>query len=447
MKDREIQASPGQRLLWMLSQYHGLPEALNCPLVCRITGPLDFALLQDAIDLLIARHESLRTTLSRKGRQLRQFVHASGAAPIRCIDLADCDDGERATLRELNKEVRTPIDPTTLPLRITLWRLGPGAHVLCINMHHLVTDTSSCLILHRELAACYAAGRGGSPELSPVGWQFSQFTAWQQRQLAGEGFDRHRRYWQRQLLGVSAPALEIGPPQPHSRMLRNSVQRMLAPDCVMRLQALATREHATLFSVMLSVYYALLNEVTNATDLAVASLFANRTRPEVQSTVGFLTNMLILRTQFNARESFVELVRRVRATVQEATIYQDLPYHLVARSSESARLDEIVFQMLTEPLEIAIPAGDVLFTGIAPDVLGRFPLEMALMPRGREMAAKLYYMEGRISSAWAESLIDAYVRLAARLAASVDKPLNVSTDPETARLRAPPHVGSESAAS
>ena len=89
--------------------------------------------------------------------------------------------------------------------------------------------------------------------------------------------------------------------------------------------------------------------------------------------------------------------------------------------------------MLSEPLEIAIAAGDVQFTGIVPDVIGRFPLELALMPRGRQIAAKLYYTEGRVTSAWAETFIDGYVQVAALLAAAADRPLYISIHEDAAR--------------
>jgi hypothetical protein len=427
MRNRETQASAGQRLLWLLSQYHGLPESLNCPLVCRITGPLDVGLLQDTVNLLISRHEALRTTFFRRGRLLRQLVHASSAPPIRFLRMSDQSDPMETTQEALKQELRTPIDAANCPVRVTLWRLASDTHVLCFNMHHLVTDTTSCLILQRELAACYGAGRH-APAIPQVGWQYSQFTAWQERQLAGHGFERHRRYWQHQLVGVAAPALPIGPPQPGSTMIRANIQRILPADCVADLQALAASEHSTLFGVMLAIYYVVLMELTKENDLAVASLFANRTRSNVQYTVGFLTNMLVLRTRCRSTESFAELVRRVRITVREATIYQELPYHLVTRTIGARRLDEIVFQMLSESLETTTAAGDVYFTGVVPDVIGRFTLELALMARGQEIAVKLYYTDGRVTPAWAKSFIDDYVRIATCLAAAPTRPIEAAID-------------------
>ena len=304
---------PGQRLLWLLGQYHGLPEALNCPLVCRITGPLDVGLLQGTVDLLISRHEALRTTFFRRGRQLRQLVHASSAPPIRYLQMSDQSDPMETIQEALKQELRTPLDPANCPVRVTLWRLASDTHVFCFNMHHLVTDTTSCLILQRELATCYGAG------LHPAALPQIRVAVFAIHGVARTPACRTRFRKAAALLAGSTPRgcrspLPIGRPQTYSAMIRLNVQRYCPADCVadLRPPLAPTEQHTTLFGVMLAIYYVLIMNVTKENDLAVASLFANRTRSEVQYTIGFLTNMLILRTRCRSTESFTELVRRVR---------------------------------------------------------------------------------------------------------------------------------------
>jgi Condensation domain len=431
MRRREIQASAGQRLLWLLGEYHGLQEALNCPLICRISGPVEIPVLQAALQSLIARHESLRTTFIRRDRQLRQIIHESAQIALGCVDLTPAADAEHVAQNALADDLRAPIDPSIWPVRLTLWRIAPQSYTLCMNMHHLVTDTHSCLVLQRELGTAYLECQAGTSHLSPTGWQFSQFMAWQERQITGDGFHRHRAYWLQQIAGASAPRLPLAPTRPRSPIPRKSVHATIAANCIVQLRSFATIHHTTMFTVMLAVYYALLNRATDQEDLAVASVFANRTRREVENTVGFLANMLVLRIRCDGMETFDDLIRRVRSTVREAMIYQDLPYHLVstgARSLDSPRLDEIVFQMLAEPIDVVVSAGDVEFKGIVPDVIGRFQLELALMPRGDEVAVKLYYAEGMVTSAWARTFIDAYVTVAGQLAAAPNIPLRSSIE-------------------
>ena len=84
--------------------------------------------------------------------------------------------------------------------------------------------------------------------------------------------------------------------------------------------------------------------------------------------------------------------------------------------------------MLSESLETTTAAGDVYFTGVVPDVIGRFTLEMALMAQGQEIAVKLYYTEGRVTTAWAKSFIDGYVRIATCLAGAPTRSIEAAID-------------------
>src|ERR1700722_16360719 len=51
-----------QQRLWFLAQMEGASEAYHIPLRLRLSGVLDQAALGRALDRLVARHETLRTT-------------------------------------------------------------------------------------------------------------------------------------------------------------------------------------------------------------------------------------------------------------------------------------------------------------------------------------------------------------------------------------------------
>lgn len=426
MRVEETRASIGQRLLWLLDQYSGSGGALNCPMLCRVEGPLDFAMLESTVTALVARHESLRTTFFRKDRQLRQMIHSPRPAAILRRDLSGRDDPESAARAAIAEELRSEINPANWPMRSTLWRLSERTHILCVNLHHLVTDTWSCMVLQRELASLYQQCASGIAPSPPACWQFRQFMAWQEQQIKSNGLCRQREYWQRQLEGAEAPRLPSGGAGLNGLSQRRSVDTEMDGPCVDALMSVAAEHRTTLFAVMLSVCYVLLNLITRQKDLAVATVFANRCRPEVEYTVGFLANLVVLRTRIEMAASFAVVVDRVRTTVVDGLAYQDLPYHLVSKSTGGrgvARLDELTFQMLVQPIDETIQAGPVQFRGVVPDVVGRFDFELALMPRHRSMAAKFYYTEKKASTRWARDFICAYTALSAILAASPHSPL------------------------
>ncbi len=422
---RQVPASAGQRLLWFLDRHHGQGGTLNCPMVCRLTGPLDLARLTVAVGKLAARHESLRTTFTGAGRGLTQVVHDPGPLPLSRVSL----DGPGAVGEALTVELGTRVDPVIWPVRVHLWQASSTEHVLCVNMHHLITDTWSCDVLLREVALCYSAAAEDGQVLPPPAWQYRHFALWQARQFRRPDFLRHQEYWRAQLTGAGPLDLPIG--QARAVGARRRAEQSQIPDEVgAKLRELARVSGTTIFAVMLAVYYAMLCRATSQPDLSVSSLFANRAKPEVQNTVGFIANMLVLRARLPADATFADTVAVARRVVIGATAHQELPFHLLTQVTTrpgKLRLDDVVFQMLSQPLEASITAGDLEFTGMVPDVSGRFDFELALMPRGSGFAVKLFFSQDRVDPRWARAFLAKYVALAA--AAASDPAAQVASLP------------------
>jgi hypothetical protein len=53
-----------QQRLWFLDQLEGASAIYNVKLSVRLHGPLDLDCLQQAVDILVGRHETLRTSFS-----------------------------------------------------------------------------------------------------------------------------------------------------------------------------------------------------------------------------------------------------------------------------------------------------------------------------------------------------------------------------------------------
>jgi hypothetical protein len=436
MSTREVPASIGQRLLWFLEHYRPDSASLNCPVVCKLHGPLDADELEIALNRLTARHEALRTTIARRGRELVQEVHDPGDVELRRLELTDSSDSaeiDRAVHDAVTVELRTSIDIGRWPMRNTLWRLHDTEHVLCLDMHHLVSDAISCGIVMQDLIKLLEAGRDGTPELAPIGWQYPQYAEWQHMQLRGGKLRAHQDYWVQQLSGLELPKL----PPPGSRTLdegeRPSAVEVAEIDAhaFLRLRDVAKAERTTPFAVMLCLYYGLLGRETGQSDLAVASLFANRSMPAVRSTVGFLANMVVLRAEVPARASLLGLLTDVRRTVVNAFIHESIPYQMlpIKFQDTAGRVDDVVFQMLlTPPPGTTVSARGVEFELYTPDSLGsRFTLELGLIPQPTgSCKAMLFYGRDRFEQGWAAEFLDTYVAIAGAAAADPSRPLAMS---------------------
>ncbi len=419
----DVPASVSQRLLWMIKHYRSDYGALNCPVVCRVRGSIDLEAFQRAVNDLAARHDSLRTTFQGRGPRLSQRIHPPRPEPVVLEDLSTHDDPSAAADKALAQELSSPIDPQQWPVRARLWRVTAREHLFCLNLHHLVTDAWSTGILLRDLCLLYDIHTGGTASLAPLGWSPREFVEWQKALLAGDRLKRHQDYWRRQLAGARLPQLTSGAGLSGVDGAARVDTVDLPAHVVSGLRDLAKREQTTPFTVLLALFQAQLHRVTGQGDISVASMFANRTRPELRETVGLLAGMVLLRADVAAQRSFTDLVRHCHKAVLGAFTYSELPFQLLPTNlvdTGGGRADNVMFNVMTETQHLRT-GGGVHFELVVPtDIGSRFPFELALVPVGESaMKAALFRAPDQLEAAGGEAFLRGFAALAA---AVVDEP-------------------------
>ncbi len=324
-RDRPLPLSFAQQRLWFLDHYQPGSPLYNMPNATRMRGPLDARVLHAAINALIARHESLRTTFtSIEDGEGAQIVHSVLTLDMPVHDLGHLAgaERERQTQALVEREAQLPFDLAAGPLiRAQLVRLDDDDHVLLLTLHHIVADGRSMEILFGELNAIYAAlSVGQEPALSDLPLQYADFACWQREWLTGPVLAAQLDYWKRQLAGAP-PLLDL--PTDHRRprvqVFRGGLHTFALPlSLAARLRALSEREGVTLFMVLLAGFKAMLHRYTGEDDLVVGTPIANRMRPELDGLIGFFANTLVLRTQLTADMTFRQLLRAVSQTATGA---------------------------------------------------------------------------------------------------------------------------------
>ncbi|HEX8273804.1 MAG TPA: amino acid adenylation domain-containing protein, partial [Longimicrobiaceae bacterium] len=356
-----------QERLWFLDRLQPGNAFYNVPVALRLGGPLHVAALATALGEIVRRHEALRTVFAEVGGIAAQIVAPFGGFALPVEDLAGLEEDEREATakRRVAEDAARPFDLRRGPLfRAALLRLGAEEHVLLLGMHHVVGDGWSLGVLFGELAALYAAYReGGESPLPEPAVQYADYAVWQREQLRGDALERQLGWWRERLAG--APELLELPtdhPRPAVQTFRGAAEPVaLSGELLERLQALARREGATLYMVLLGAFQALLSRYAASEDVVVGSPVAGRTRRETEGLIGFFVNTLALRTDLSGDPSFRETLRRVRETTLGAYEHQDVPFErLVAelRPERSLSHSPLVQVMLT--LRDAEVAEDVL---------------------------------------------------------------------------------------
>ena len=307
-----------QQRLWFLDQYEPNSSFYNLPSVMRLKGFLNVSALEESLNEIIRRHESLRTTFTKIDGEPVQVIAPSLSLSLGVVDLSQLVESEREeeARRLSSEEARCPFDLARGPLiRAALIRLGPQDHVLVLTLHHIVSDGWSTGVLHSELAVLYRAFCHSEPSpLSPLAIQYADYAVWQRERLKGEVLESQLGYWKKQLEGMPAVLnLPTDRPRPAVQSFRGQRQILeLSPELTAGLKELSRKGGVTLYMTLLAAFQTLLYRYTGQEDIVVGSPIANRNRTEIEGLIGFFVNTLVLRTDLEGEPSFEEALRRVR---------------------------------------------------------------------------------------------------------------------------------------
>ncbi|RKI64338.1 non-ribosomal peptide synthetase, partial [Corallococcus sp. AB049A] len=425
-----------QQRLWFLDQLTPGDASYNIPTALRLKGRVDVESLRRAFEALVTRHESLRTTFQEHQGQATQRIHASGAWTLPLIDISGLPEAQRESeaRRHVAEDARQPFNLERGPLlRTALVRLAEEEHLLLVTMHHIVSDGWSMGVLVRELVALYAGfAQGVVPALSPLPLQYADFAAWQRHWLQGETLDAQLGYWKQQLSGAPA-ALELLTDHPRPSVQSHAgaaLSVQLPPETSQALKALAHREGATPFMVLLAGFQLLLSRYAGQDDVSVGTPIAGRTQAETEGLIGFFVNTLVLRARVEPKTTFRELLAQVRGTTLAAYEHQHLPFEKLVevlqpvRDASRSPLFQVMFALQNAPTEeLRVPG--LTFQQVASDARSaKFDLTLTLQDSAQGFVGWLEYSTALFERSTAERLSHHLRTLLEAVAAKPDQALS-----------------------
>ncbi|HEX2210651.1 MAG TPA: amino acid adenylation domain-containing protein [Longimicrobium sp.] len=422
----------GQERLWFLDRLEPGSALYNVATVMRLRGALHADALERALGEIVRRHEVLRTTFAETPAGPVQVIAPFRGFDLPVEDLAGGD--EREARRVADRESTLPFDLAAGPLfRARLLRLRGDDHFLVLCMHHAASDGWSMDVLFRELAALYGAFREGreSP-LAELPVQYGDFAAWQRERLRGVALERLLAYWRERMAG--APALLDLPtdrPRPAVRTDGGAWEPFaLSAQLTERVEALARREGATPYMVLLAAFQLLLSKYAGSDDVAVGTPVAGRTREEVEGLIGFFVNTLVLRTDLAGDLTFRALLDRVREVTLGAYEHQELPFEMLVeelqpeRSLSHTPLFQAMFSMENLEGKAGALAG-LRMEGVGTELdTAKYDLTLALGPAASGMRGGMEYSTDLFERGTVRGMLQHLERLLEQVTGDPDRRLS-----------------------
>jgi amino acid adenylation domain-containing protein len=419
-----------QQRLWFLEQLGNLGGSYHVDRRLRLVGELDRAALVRALDRLVARHETLRTTFAVVDGEPEQRIAPAETSRFHLLeqDLRAEADPEAALRAVTAAETSAPFDLAVGPLiRGRLVRMADEEHVLLLTMHHIVSDGWSMGVLARELTALYAAYRAGEADpLPPLALQYADYAAWQRRGVEGEELQRQAAYWRETLQGApELLALPTDRPRPARPDHAGEVIGVeLDAGLTERVETLSRRHGATLFATLTAAWVAVLSRLANQRDIVVGTPTANRNREEIEGLVGFFVNTLALRFDVAGSATVAELIGQVKARTLAGQQNQDIPFEQVVELAQPVRslshtpLFQVVFAWQNVPrARLELPGLRVQSIHRGHEGMAKFDLSLTLGEKDGRIDGVLLYATALFDRATAERYVAYFRRVVEQMVA------------------------------
>ncbi|HTQ80205.1 MAG TPA: condensation domain-containing protein, partial [Thermoanaerobaculia bacterium] len=428
-----------QERLWYLDRLAPGVSIYNLPFGFALAGSFHVGAFRQTLAAIVARHETLRTSLPEvAGQPVQEIAETEEiTAPweLPVADLAALPAGARQAEAERLARgfARRPFDLARGPLfRAAVLKLAAGEHQVLLNLHHTVGDGASLNLLAAEISALYPGFAGRQPATLPdLPIQYADYAVWQRGWLQGQALERRLAWWREALAGMPEVfSLPADRPRPPVQSFRGGLRRsVLAAREAAALSAFAQAQGSTLFAVLLAAYYAWLHRLTGEVDLPVGSPVASRDRTELEGLIGFFVNTLVLRGRISPGVPFSALLRQTREVTVAAFLHPDLPFErLVAEISPRPDLGyNPLFQVMLAfqqegPAPPRLPG---LASRRLDFDLGGARVDLALSVEGQEEGLTLCLEHGAdlFDPATAERFLRGYLQLLAGALADPELPL------------------------
>ncbi|MFO0319377.1 MAG: amino acid adenylation domain-containing protein, partial [Neisseriaceae bacterium] len=330
LKPTEYRLSFAQERLWFIQRFSEESHAYNVPLLFKLSNICNPEILLTSINNVIQRHEILRTLIKQdQDGNAYQFVTSSDVNITKY-------KVENAKL--LHKYMQQEIDyvyklDQEIPIRVCHY-IYNNEHYLSVIVHHIAFDGWSVDIFIRDLVAYYEYNnklRNNQKvclELPVLDIQYKDFALWQREHLTDRYLNNQLTYWLNKLEGYEALHLATDNPRPaiFDYNQGGTFEFSFDKELSIQLRKLAKEFNVSLYSVLLSGFYLMLQAYSNQNDIVLGTIVSNRHYLQIENLIGFFVNTVVLRQQIDSDTKLIDFIKQVSKEVLDAQLHQDLPF-------------------------------------------------------------------------------------------------------------------------
>jgi amino acid adenylation domain-containing protein len=340
-RQADYPASHAQKRVWVLSQLKGGGAAYNIVRSFYLKGNVIKEHLENAFQLAVQRHDSLRTVFMEQEDGLRQIIVEDLPFSIEFNDLRNSKSIPEILQVESEQAAWWAFDLAKGPLlKVKLYQLADEEYAMLFGVHHIVSDGWSIGVLVQEVMKAYEAFcKAQTPFFEPLRIQYKDYCFWHEESMEGEKGQLAKQFWEKQFATMPDPLnLPADLPRLANRSFEGAVKRFyLDTDLHARLIDFYRDNHITAFNFFRAALTILLSRLTNQFDITIGSPASGRNHLDLENQIGLYVNTLPLRIQLNREEPFLQFLQRTSEHSFKTFEFQDYPFDKIIDNLEIKR--------------------------------------------------------------------------------------------------------------
>ncbi|RAN89645.1 hypothetical protein B5P41_10950 [Bacillus sp. SRB_28] len=411
-------ASSTQKRLFILDQMEGNSTAYNMASALEVTGNLDLEKIQQAIDRLIKRHESLRTSFVMTEEGAYQVI---ADEVFYQVEYEETDSYSDADMEQFVR----PFDIGTAPLmrfKVVKER-NQNNYILLFDMHHIISDHQTLNILIEDFSRLY-----NGEELQPLEIQYKDYSEW----MRGRNLESQRNYW-KEVFKEEAPVLDLVTdyPRPKIQSYKGAqVSVQLSQEQKAGIQNINKQQGTTDYMTLLAVFMIELHKYSRQQDIVVGTPISGRVHQDTETIAGMFVNTLAMRGYPRAEKTFLEFLSEIKELALNAYENQEYPFEELVEEVEVRRdlsrnpLFDVMFTMQNnEEIHLAMGEAQVEMLGI-PFIDAKFDLDLQATAYEEGYALDLVYCSDLFTETSAQVILEHFKVLLDRVIANPEMKLS-----------------------
>ncbi|WBY30395.1 non-ribosomal peptide synthetase [Bacillus velezensis] len=411
-------ASSTQKRLFILDQMEGNSTAYNMASALEVTGNLDLEKIQQAIDRLIKRHESLRTSFVMTEEGAYQVI---ADEVFYQVEYEETDSYSDADMEQFVR----PFDIGTAPLmrfKVVKER-NRNNYILLFDMHHIISDHQTLNLLIEDFSRLY-----NGEELQPLELQYKDYSEW----MRGRNLESQRNYW-KEVFKEEAPVLDLVTdyPRPKIQSYKGAqVSVQLSQEQKAGIQNINKQHGTTDYMTLLAVFMIELHKYSRQQDIVVGTPISGRVHPDTETIAGMFVNTLAMRGYPRAEKTFLEFLSEIKELALNAYENQEYPFEELVEEVEVRRdlsrnpLFDVMFTMQNnEEIHLAMGEAQVEMLGI-PFIDAKFDLDLQATAYEEGYALDLVYCSDLFTETSAQVILEHFKVLLDRVIANPEMKLS-----------------------